>query len=95
MAEHGDPIDHPAIYRTLIFAFAVWAGHFALSYGAVLIFPEQAIARWIAGLGFLIAAGILAWWTLRIEAPRPVLLLGTVGIALAAIAFGTFPAIVG
>lgn len=95
MAEQGDPIEQPAIYRTLLVAFGIWAAHFIISYGAALIFPGEPLARWIA-VGALIAAIIaLAVWTLRLKPAPPHLALAAVALSLAAIVLGTFPAFVG
>ena len=95
MAEAGDPIEQPAIYRTLVISFAVWAAHFIVAYGAALVFPGQPVARWIALVALLAALATLFVWVRRIERPRPVLALATTGLAVVAILLGTFPAIVG
>lgn len=95
MVERGEPIERPPVYRTLIFAFAIWAAHFIASYGAVLIFPEQAIARWIAVAALVMAAGALTFWTWRLGPSRAPPALAAVGLAMAGIVLGTFPALVG
>ena len=95
MADPGDPIERPDNYRTLVFAFAVWAAHFAGSYAGVLISPGQSIARWIAFAALAAATAALALKARSLARPRPRLALLALGIALAAIVFGTFPAIVG
>ncbi|WP_370177737.1 hypothetical protein [Alteriqipengyuania sp.] len=92
-AEGGQPIDRPSIYRTLVLAFAVWALHFMIAYGAVLVFPGQAIARWIAVAAGIVACAGLLFWARRL--PRASLAFGAIGLAVAAIILGTFPAIVG
>ena len=79
----------------LIAAFAIWAVHFTICYGAVLVFPEQPIARWIAIAAMIAAAGTLIGWGLRLDRPRSPFALGALGLALAGIVFGTFPAFVG
>ena len=62
MADPGDPIERPDNYRTLVFAFAVWAAHFAGSYAGVLMFPGQSIARWIAFAALAAALLVGALW---------------------------------
>lgn len=94
MAESGEPIEHPTVYRSVVFAFAVWSAHFIVAYGAVLIFPGQPSARWIAIAAAIAAVGALTVWTV-LQRPAPRLGLAAVGLALAAIVLGTFPAIVG
>lgn len=93
--ESGDAIDRPAIYRTLVFAFGVWSAHFLVSYGAVLIFPGQPIARFLAVGGGIAALAALAWKGQKLPRPRPPIALGALGLAVAAVAFGTFPALIG
>lgn len=93
--ERGEPIDRPEIYRALVFAFVVWAAHFSLSYAAVLIFPGQDIARIAALLAGIAAAAALVWRGGKLTRPRSPLALGALGLALAGVTFGTFPAIVG
>lgn len=95
MVEPGDPIERRGEYRTLIAAFAIWGAHFSASYGAVLIFPEQQIARWIAIAAMIVAAAALIARGWRLSKPRSPLVLGALGLALAGIVFGTFPAFVG
>ena len=93
--EPGDPIDRPPVYRALLIAFLVWAAHFAISYGAVLIFPGQAVARIVAFAAGLAALAVLVIQARKSALPRSSLALGALGLAAAAIVFGTFPAIVG
>ena len=93
--EPGDPIDRPPVYRTLLIAFATWAAHFSVSYGAVLVFPGQAIAQIVAVVAGLAALAVLVLQARRSSRPRSSLALGALGLAGAAIVFGTFPAIVG
>ena len=95
MVERGEPIERPANYRTLIFAFAVWAAHFIISYGAVLIFPGHPAARWIAAAALLLAVLVLVLWARRLARPRSPLALGAMGLALAGVVFGTIPAFIG
>lgn len=93
--EPGDPIDRPPVYRALLIAFAVWAAHFSISYGAVLVFPGQTIARIVAVVAGLAALAVLVAQGRKSARPRSSLALGALGLAAAAIVFGTFPAIVG
>ncbi len=95
MVERSDPISHPAIYRTIIFAFAVWGAHFIASYAGVLIFPGSLVARLIAIVALIVAAAALAVRAWSLTKPRAPLALGALWLALAAIVFGTFPALVG
>ena len=92
---NADEIDRPAIYRTLLLAFFVWAAHFTVSYGAVLVFPGQPAARIISIMAGIGALALLAWWGLRLPHPRSSLAGGMIGLAAAGVVFGTFPAIVG
>lgn len=91
----GDPLDRPAIYRTLGGAFAVWAAHFTLSYAAVLVFPDQPIARIVAIAAAMLALGILMWLKRKLPQPLPNLAIAALALSAAGIAFGTFPAIIG
>ncbi|MBS7668120.1 hypothetical protein [Croceicoccus gelatinilyticus] len=93
--ESGEPIDRPPIYRIVLIAFLVWSSHFIVSYGAALIFPEQAIARWIAGAAMLLAFAALVVRARRPGWMRDPMALGALGLALAGIIFGTLPAVVG
>jgi len=95
VVERGEPIERQGQYRTLVAAFAIWAAHFAISYGAVLIFPGQPLARWIAIAAMIGAGGAVITWGRRLDKPRSPLALGALGLALAGIVFGTFPALVG
>ena len=88
-------MDRPAIYRTFLIAFLAWSAHFIVSYGAVLIFPGQGMARIIAILAGLVALAVLIVLARRLAVPRSPLALGALGIAGAGIVFGTFPAVVG
>ncbi|OGS53970.1 MAG: hypothetical protein A3J40_05160 [Erythrobacter sp. RIFCSPHIGHO2_12_FULL_63_10] len=95
MPESGKPIDRPAVYRTLIMAFAVWAAHFIVAYGAVLVLPDQAAARWVAIGGSFFAATALAVAVARYRAKIGPIGHAAAALAVAAIVFGTLPAIVG
>lgn len=90
-----EAIDRPLIYRTLLLAFLVWAAHFAVSYGAVLVFPGHPAARIIAVCAGLIALAFLAWWAAKLPRPRSSLAVGMLGLSAASVVLGTFPAIVG
>ena len=94
-AESGDPIDRPPVYRALLIAIAIWAAHFSISFGAVLVFPGEAIARIIAVVAGLAALAVLVAQARGSARPQSSLALGAFGLAAAAIVFGTFPAIVG
>lgn len=78
------------------FALAVWLAHFTLLWGASIVFPDQAAARWIA-LGVTIAAlAGLAWlWFARRIALAPSVPALGVAMATLAILFGAVPPIVG
>ena len=93
--ESGDPIDRAPVYRALLIAFAIWAAHFSISFGAVLVFPGEAIARIIAVVAGLAALAVLVAQARGSARPQSSLALGAFGLAAAAIVFGTFPAIVG
>ncbi len=93
--EPGDPIDRPPVYRALLIAFMTWAAHFSVSYGAVLVFPGETIARIVALVAGLAALAVLVAQARKSARPRSSLALGALGLAAAAIVFGTFPAIVG
>lgn len=100
MPEPGDTerdaaIDRPPIYRTLLIAFIIWMAHFTISYGAVLIFPENGIARIIAILACITALALLFLQSRKLSGRRSPLALGALGLAGAGIIFGTFPAIIG
>ncbi len=93
--EGGDALDRPVNYRTLCWAFAVWAAHFGVSYGAALIFPSHGLARFVGGLAALLALAALFWMGRRLPPPRPGLALAALMLAAASIGFGTFPAVIG
>ncbi len=79
----------------MLLAFAIWGGHFILAYGAALVFPGTATANGIALIAAclaVVAIGILAF---RLPRPRPTIAFGSLGLSLAAIVFGTLPAVVG
>lgn len=81
---------------TLIAALMVWTAHFGAVWGASIIFPGQAIARWLA-LVFTIAAGAaLAGLWLRAGKPG-ITSVGGISLAIAAgaTAFDAMPALVG
>ena len=93
--EIGEPIDRPSIYRPLLIAFLIWSAHFAVSYGGVLLFPANGIARIIAIVACLVAIAALLVQVRRLPVPRSPLVLGALGLAGAGIIFGTLPAVVG
>lgn len=93
--ESGDPIDRPAIYRTLVFAFSIWTAHFLVSYAAVLVFPGQLIARVLAIGAGIAALSALVWKGRKLPRPRSPVAFGALGLAVAGVAFGTFPAVIG
>ena len=95
MVEPGAPIDGPAVYRSFAFAFAVWATHFAVAYGAALVFPGEAIARWIAGGALVVTLAVLIVAFRRYRARGGRFSLAAAGLAIGAIVLGTLPAIVG
>jgi len=73
-------------WRTLAAAMAVWTAQFTILWVASIVFPGQALARWIALPCTLLAAGTLAWLYLRARRPA---LLTTPGLGLAIAAAGT------
>ncbi|MGN3975440.1 hypothetical protein [Tsuneonella sp. SYSU-LHT278] len=79
----------------LVFAFTVWALHFAVSYGAALVFPGLAIARWITGGALVAGIAALTVALIRYRVEGGAIGVAAAGLAAAAMAFGTFPAIVG
>lgn len=95
MPESGPPIDRPSVYRALVFAFAVWAVHFAVAYGAALVFPGQAAARWIAVAALMVALAVLTVAVRRHRAQTGAIGFAAAALAIAAIVFGTLPAIIG
>ncbi len=95
MPEPGQPIDRPAVYRLFVLAFAIWAAHFIVAYGAALVFPEQVAARWIAVGALAVALGALVVAIRRYRVQAGALGLAAAGLAIAAIVLGTAPAIIG
>ena len=95
MPEPGQPIDQPGVYRLLVLAFAIWAAHFIVAYGAALVFPEQAAARWIAIGALAVALAALVVAVRRYRAQAGAIGLAAGGLAIAAVVLGTAPAIVG
>lgn len=93
MPEPDQPIDRPAVYRVLIGAFAVWALHFIVAYGAALIFPGQAIARWVAIAAMVLAIALLLMVARNYRRATGAVGMAAAGIAIAAIMLGTLPAI--
>lgn len=93
--EQGDPIDQPPVYRTLVFAFFVWSAHFIVSYCAILVLPEQRIARVIAIVAGAAALAALLWQVRKLLSSNSPMALGALALACAGIVFGTFPAIIG
>lgn len=83
-------------WRTLSLALVIWSGHFIAVWLVSIIFPGQAIARWIAvALSVLsFAALYLLWSRKRRPAIRSVAGLG-IALAAVGVAFDTMPAIIG
>ncbi|MFD1786166.1 hypothetical protein ACFSC3_01140 [Sphingomonas floccifaciens] len=94
------PYSETTDWQGTAWAFAIWAAHFSLLWGASSVFPDQPPARWIALAGTLVAIGGLAiLWRVRIRAkgdPRDsrILTLAT-GVSALAVLFGALPALVG
>jgi sensor c-di-GMP phosphodiesterase-like protein len=87
----GGPIDQDRTWSTVLLAFAIWAVHFFVAYGAALIFPRETIVLWIALAAFVGALAALAWlWLRRMRTP-----LGRLAIALAGlfVVYDTLPAL--
>ncbi|WP_170005704.1 hypothetical protein [Pseudopontixanthobacter vadosimaris] len=95
MADQGEPIEQPAVYRSLVFAFAIWAAHFMVAYGAALVFPGQMLARGIAILALPAALAALFLWLRRLDQPRPFLAMAALGLSAVSIIYGTLPAFIG
>lgn len=79
----------------MVSAFVIWAAHFIVAYGAALVFPGTTTALWIARIAATLAVAAIAFLALLLPRPRPVIALGSLGLSLAAIVFGTLPAVVG
>lgn len=92
MNEFRNDID----WLTPVLALALWAAHFSLLWAASSIFPDQAVARWIA-VALTVAAFALLWWLWVRSGRVSVTSIPGLGIALAGagMAFGVLPAIVG
>jgi hypothetical protein len=75
-------------------AMVVWTAHFGVLYGASIIWPGHAIARWIAVAGTVAAAGALYWLWRRAERPS-IYTAGGLGLAIGAagVVFDFAPAI--
>lgn len=87
----------PENWLTLVFAFAVWGGHFMAIYAAALIFPESPmVIRLIVIAATLAAAGLLAgrWFRLG-HAGRNRTAMLSMAIATLAIVFQTVPGLLG
>lgn len=95
MAETGLPIHRRAVYRVLVFSFAIWALHFAVAYGAALVFPGQVAARWVAVGALGIAVAVLGFAVRRLRAQTGAIGLAAMALAIGAMVFGTLPAIIG
>lgn len=82
-------------WRTLTFAFVLWAAHFVISYGAELILPNDPAVRWIALVAALaaMAAIVQCWIRLGRDGSRVVKL--ALAIAALAIGYQTLPALIG
>ena len=92
MNEFRNDID----WLTPVLALALWAAHFSLLWAASSIFPDQAVARWIAVV-LTVAAFALLWWLWVRGGRASVTSIPGLGIVLAGagVAFGVLPAIVG
>jgi len=83
-------------WLTPVQALALWAAHFSVLWAASSIFPDQALARWIA-IALTAAALAILWWLWKRAGRVAVTSTPGLGIALAGagIVFGVVPAIIG
>ena len=88
----SEPVDWLAVNL----AFAVWAAHFSVLWGASVALPGEPGARWIALAATLAGGGALAWFW-RIRSDRGPQEMPRLSYALAGIAmiFGALPALFG
>lgn len=83
-------------WRTLALAFTIWTAHFMAVWSVSIIFPAQAIARWIAvALTLAAFAALFAVWKRARDAQHSRWTDLAVAIAAGAVAFDTLPALIG
>lgn len=83
-------------WLTLSLAMVVWTAHFALAWGASVIFPTHPAARWIGVALTIGAAGALVFlW--RRSGTNSVFTVPGLSIALAGagVGYGMLPALIG
>jgi len=83
-------------WLTPFLALILWTAHFMILWGASIIFPGHALARWIALAVTLAALGALVWlW--RASKVRSVFSVPGLGIAVAGagVVFDALPALIG
>ena len=90
-----DELDRPENWKTLGLAFILWAGHFAIVYGAELIMPGDRAVRWIALSATLAAMGAFFLIWRRLDQAGLSIARLSLGIAALAIAYQTLPALIG
>ena len=90
-----EELNRPLNWRTLTFAFLIWAVHFAVSYAAELILPGNPAVRWIALAAALAAFAAVALCWRRLEPHgSPVLKLALAFVSMA-FPYQPFPPLIG
>lgn len=81
---------------TPFLALSVWAAHFMTLWGVSSVFPEQALARWIA-VALTIAALATLYGIARRRPVKTMISIPGLGLALSGVAtvFTALPAVIG
>lgn len=88
----SEPVDWTAVS----FAFAIWAAHFSVLWGASVALPGDPEARWIALVATIAGIGALAWlWRARDDRGPQAMPRLSYALAGIAILFGALPALIG
>lgn len=91
-----DPYAEQTDWAGAAWALTIWAVHFTLLWSASSVWPDQAAARWAALIvTVLAAAALFVLWRRRVRSLRPSVPALGIGMAAAAILFGTLPPIIG